>query len=169
VRRRRSYRKRNQSASRVQDFEEVFGCPSSSDVPADVAKAATDLQSSLKHILPPWPTALSPMERFVALGPDEDQWCIDSRSKLLKNGLHLGNQEFARERIQLAIKLAADTTLLRQHAALLGIVDSTVAHVVTGSETSWLNLDEDSVMSCSGGSCSAEVDDSRKTANKMSI
>ena len=108
------------------------------------------------------------MERFIALGPDEDQWCVDSRSRLLKNGPHLGNQESAQERIQLAIRLASDTTLLGR-AALLGTGDGSVADMAASNETSWLNLEENSVMSCSGGSCGAEIDEARKTGSKVSL
>ena len=170
VRRRRTHRKRNQSASRIQDFQEVFECPPNSDTPADISKAVTDdLQTCLKHILPPWPTAMTPMERFIALGPDEDHWCVDSRSKPGKNGLHLGNQEFARQRIQIAIKLAADTTILRHRVAVPGLSDSGTTHIADDNETSWLNLEEDSVISCSGNSCGEEAKNISRPATAIPV
>ena len=134
----------------------MFECPIGPDIAADTSNAAKDLQECLKQYKFSAPMCLTPMERFLVIDPFEEQWCIDLRSKTSTFPIREGSRTCASGRVQRAIDLAADVVLTRRLAALQGGTIAEEGQPVEGNERSWLDLDEDSQVSCSGGSRNPE-------------
>ena len=108
------------------------------------------------------------MERFLVIDSGEEQLCMDSRARPQAIGIREGHMSSAKDRVSSAVELAADVTMVRRRAALQGPMDVDQAQNPEGNERSWLNLEEDSQASCSGGSRSEERKREGKTRRARS-
>jgi hypothetical protein len=102
------------------------------------------------------------MERFLVIDSGEEQWCLDSRARPSTIGIREGHMRSAKDRVSSAVELAAEVTMVRRQAALQGPMDIGEEQNPEGNERSWLNLEEDSQASCSGGSRTTERKGKRK-------
>ena len=156
IQRRRSHPQQNPDAKPTNDFERVFECLPGQHTAADASCAATDLQECSRRYNFPAPMCLTPMERFLVIDPVNELWSIDSEKKQGAIPVREGSRACASRRVQRAIDLAAEVSTTRRLAAFQRPTRTEEAQVMEGNERSWLDLDADSQVSCSGGSRSLD-------------
>ena len=97
---------------------------------------------------------------------------MDSRARPQAIGVREGHVSSAKDRVHIAVELAAAERMARRQVALHGPMDGdedrNPGGDTGGHGRSWLNLEDDSQASCSGGSRRAERKGKSKTRRAKS-
>ena len=149
---------------RNETFEAFFVGPSAGRAPPTKQQVISDLEEG-SDLRSPFQTGhLTPMERFLAIVPGDEQSSVDAKARMLAMGLEESDEASANIRIQTAKSLAAElrTTGRKGRGGRSGYKDHGAdALEATRQEKSWLELD-DSQGSCDSTMRSAQRGSKRK-------
>lgn len=122
------------------------------EIAPDTSRAASDLAECLKQFPLTESTSLTPLERFLVVNPGEEPFSVDSTKRSTATRIRDGEEICASLRVRSAIQLAAEVMTLRRQVALQGMRCVEESQAVEENERSWLDMEEHSQVSCSGGS-----------------